>query len=302
MAQVVTVFGAGASHGSQLAGGPPLGCDLLQKLAAFEPVQWEWIAREYSDAFREDFEQGFAKVAESEPTRVTDLQKSMARYFHAFRPTPDNLYCELARRIARCAPGWPGALVTLNYEIMLQSALLGAGLICDYADGGRDIKLCVPHGSCYLFCDDVRMNPAVRLHWRVQIDGPRIVALADPNKFARRIKGDAVPPVMSYYMEGKHTPSGASFIAQQRARCKQLLANAEAVVVVGVALRRDDKHIWDPLAETNATVVYCSGERAGKSFQEWAREARKERDSIDLKGYFADRFADILGYLRLDGD
>jgi hypothetical protein len=72
------------------------------------------------------------------------------------------------------------------------------------------------------------------------------------------------------------------------------------VVIVGVRVRPGDSHIWQPLASTAARIVYCSGSAAGKEFQDWSNLTRSGRTDAILRGYFSDRFVDVIGALGLD--
>jgi hypothetical protein len=54
---------------------------------------------------------------------------------------------------------------------------------------------------------------------------------------------------------------------------------SRTIILVGIAIRRSDDHIWTPLARTPARVVYIAGEKGASSFRAWAAEAgRDDRD------------------------
>ena len=125
-----------------------------------------------------------------------------------------------------------------------------------------------------------------------------MIVVADPSVSAR-INNDAVPPVMSYFEPKKTTTSGASFILNQRRRWAELMQSADVVAIVGVKVRPTDDHIWKPIGESAATLVYCAGPRAATEFRSWAVAARPKKDDVALDGYFTDEFDRICQEIAL---
>ncbi len=224
----------------------------------------------------------------------------MAAFFFQFKPRTSNLYVELGRRMRR--KSWSGALGTLNYDRLLEMSLGHVGLhpVLGQSAGDGQVEVCLPHGCCHLFCESVKMSP-IGVSFSgvgVTIDGP-VSVVGDPRQFSARIAGDAVPPVMSYFEPRKTTSAGASFIEGQRARWTELVKLADVIAIVGVKVRPLDEHIWKPIEECSARLVYCAGRSAGKEFESWSGSVRPRADDVVLAGYLADQFESICHYMTL---
>ncbi len=298
----VILFGAGASYGSDNMGIPPLGPNLFDALVSFNESGWGQIPSDLADNFRGDFEEGMRILSKSHPHSMPPLQRALAAYFFNFVPQPSNLYRELARRILKS--NWNGTLSTINYERLLELSLIEEGIrpITGYSrTNSNEIELCLPHGCCHLFCEGVRgLSKMVSLAGTmVKTDGP-VKVIPNPIEFQSRIQNDAFPPVMSYFEPEKRTTSGASFIDNQRRRFLELVLGASNVGIVGVKVRPNDNHIWDPLTKTSARLIYCSGKRGGQEFDVWSKQKRPDNQDITIHGYFADCFDQICKELSLD--
>ncbi len=288
------LFGAGASYGSEPAGGPPTGARLFEALRQFNPNGWGQLPAEMADLFRDDFERGMARLAETNSHAMPILQRAMAHFFFNFIPKTSNLYVQLARRIRQ--NHWEGAIATLNYERLLELSLLHVGIqpVVGQVAATGQIELCLPHGCCHLFCEGVRAS-SVGVSFSgvgVTFDGS-VVVISDAGQFQRRINGDAVPPVMSYFEPQKTTSAGVSFIRNQRHRWAELASRADTIAIVGVKVRPRDSHIWLPIANSGARVVYCAGPSAGEEFRTWAATARPGKADRVLDGYFAEEFDSV---------
>ena len=97
------------------------------------------------------------------------------------------------------------------------------------------------------------------------------------------------PPVMSYFRPNKDTRAGVSFIEAQRQRFAELVRLASRVAVIGVKVRPDDAHIWDPLRDTRARITYCAGKPAGDEFRSWSTGAHRRDDEV-LPCYWEEAF------------
>ncbi len=291
----VLLLGAGASFGSDGSGVPPLGAQLYDALCAFNPSGWGALPAEFAANFRADFEAAMRELGDAHPHSVPPLQRAMAAYFFKFAPSSANLYFELARRIG--AARWPGAICTLNYERLLELSLSASALrpvVGSSTTPGSTVELCLPHGCCHIFCDGARgAAGAVSFSgFGVTTDGP-VVVVSNPQQHEQRITQDAFPPVMSYFEPSKRTTAGATFIAAQRTRWRELAAQADKIVAIGIRVRAHDDHIWAPIAQSRAEVVYCSGAAAGEEFRRWASQTRPQGQNVVLAGYFANEFSSI---------
>ncbi len=297
----VLLLGAGASFGSDTGGVPALGGQLFDALCAFNPPGWGALPAQFAPRFRADFEAAMTELGNTHPHSVPPLQRAMAAYFFNFLPRSSSLYVQLARRIG--AERWSGAICTLNYERLLELSIGSAGLQPVIGSGttpGRTLELCLPHGCCHIFCEGAHgVAGAVSFAaFGVTTDGP-VVVVSNPGQHRQRIDQDAFPPVMSYFEPSKRTTAGASFIAAQRGRWHELAAQADKIVAVGIRVRAHDDHIWDPIAQSRAAVVYCSGATAGGEFRRWASQARPQPQNIVLGGYFANEFDSVCRALGI---
>ena len=81
MATHLFLFGAGASHGSDVAGTPPLVSRLFDELARFNPPGWGSMDQTTASSFRRDFEDATRRLSETNPHAMPPLQRAMAAYF-----------------------------------------------------------------------------------------------------------------------------------------------------------------------------------------------------------------------------
>ena len=294
MQNALVLFGAGASHGSDLSGTPPLGNDLFGALRRFNPQGWGQLSESLAQEFNTDFEAGMSLLAATASHNMPILQRAMAAYFFGFRPAFSSLYVQLARRVARAT--WHGVISSLNYERLLELSISASGLrpVVGRTASGGELELCLPHGCCHLFCEGVRASAEGVFFSGVGVSFDGEVSVVDnPTEFSQRIVGDAVPPVMSYFEPKKTTSAGVSFIQGQRQRWAQAAGSADVLAIVGVRVRPTDEHIWNPIAETSAKVVYCAGPSAGEEFRNWTARARPAADDVVLGGTFASEFESI---------
>ncbi|MBN1632140.1 MAG: hypothetical protein JW990_20475 [Thermoleophilia bacterium] len=293
---ILLFFGAGASFGSDTTGTPPLGDDLFAALQQFNPQGWGRLSPTAASAFAGDFEAGVVDLSQTNPHALPPLQRAMAAYFYGFTPSPDNVFIGLANRISSVHRNV--AICTINYERLLEISLVRAGMQPvvgrDAKAGTREVEICLPHGCCHLFCDSVMGNAqAVSFAgMNVQTNGP-VMAARSEAEFRRRIQNDAFPPVMSYFEPAKRTTSGDNFIQAQRRRWAELVQSADVVAIVGVRVRTQDVHIWNPLASTHARLVYCSGLSGAPEFRQWMTAQRPGQTDTVIEKFFADGFDEL---------
>ena len=129
MTNSLILFGAGASFGSGevVPKAPPIAGRLLAALSRLYPNARGELSKESQSSLSEDFEAGMVAIGDRRPHALPPLERSMASFFFNFRPRVNNLYRELAQRMKKYS--WSGALVTLNYERLLELSLLEEGLL-----------------------------------------------------------------------------------------------------------------------------------------------------------------------------
>jgi len=295
----MVIFGAGASFGSDVFNVPPPATNLIDELISFRPNSWGQIGSRMVSLFREDFEKGMKRLSEKNPRSMAQLQRAMAEFFFRFAPGPDNLYRKLARRIRQSR--WNGVLATFNYERLLELSLVFEGLqpVTGIPQSPNQIEVCLPHGCCHLFVQSVE-DSASPIAFNGETTGAEepVRAVFEPDEFRARICYGAFPPVMSCFDRKKKNACEVSFIAAQRKRFKQAVLNCSRIAIIGLKVRPRDKHIWGPLAQTSARIIYCSREAAAKRFKRWAKKWRSGTDRV-LDGDFDKHFDDICGELDI---
>lgn len=295
------LFGAGASYGSDSTGTPPLGDDLFDALQAFNPDGWGALSPDLAGAFHGDFEAGMRHLSDLQSHAMPPLQRAMAAYFFNFLPRSSNLYVAIANRIRQ--GHWDGALATLNYDRFLELSLGHVGLqpvVNTELQNDNNVEICLPHGCCHIFCEAVRgLATGISMSGiGIQTDGP-VAVIGDPVQFRQRILSDAFPPVMSYFEPHKRTLSGASFIRGQRERWRAITEQASVIGLVGIRVRSHDDHIWGPLSSTSAKLVFCSGSRSGREFEDWAANVRPDASDLVIPSYFDDALDQLCEELSL---
>lgn len=313
MVKDLIIFGAGASHGSEdvnfwdgsalIKKVPALGCDLFDDLQRFDPKGWGMIDGKLAAEFNKDFEKGMQFLSNGDSFQMPPLQRVMADYFFRFLPGKQNLYIKLAERIKNTK--WDGVLVTFNYERLLEISLCHVGLkvLCCLSQQELDAQktgeteLCLPHGCCHLFCSV--KGHGVSFSKGVCTSG-KILPINNFPEFLNRIKTDSFPPTMSYFEPQKQTATGVNFINQQRNRMKELVKEAENIVIIGIRVREHDVHIWDPLKKTDAKIIYCSGKESGEEFNVWRCKYRRDKCDVVINDFFnSSSLNGICDYLDL---
>ena len=132
----------------------------------------------------------------------------------------------------------------------------------------------------------------------VRLDSDTVRIIEAPDEHAEELRKSTVPPVMCYFQPDKDTRAGVSFVRDQRECFKKLVGAASTVAIIGVMVRKHDTHIWGPLRETGAKIIYCSGEKAGAKFRCWARAAGRKGDEV-LPVFWDDGFRAICSGLGI---
>ncbi len=220
----------------------------------------------------------------------------MANYFFQFNPSKNNLYIKLSTKIIN--KNWDGAFVTLNYERLLEKSMFSNNIALSVGSSiGSKIEICFPHGCCHFFCS-VHGSGNIQFSGNVQTGG-NIETVNDPFQFTQRIKNDPFPPVMSCFVPSKSTLSCANFIKSQRDRFDELVKNSKNITIIGILVREHDKHIWDSIAKTSASITYCAG-NGGKQYLKWTKKNRQNyQKNIILNTYWKESFDEICNNINL---
>ena len=199
---------------------------------------------------------------------------------------------------------------TLNYECLFEQALTTLGLQFDYllesaaepfvgltgddwpGDRHSPNVVCVAklHGSCNFTTPD---EPILR----VQLSSPstyvetRIVT-SDP--FAKLTESGVKHfPIMTQISPGKEDFIAGAQIFQIRRIWEKAVALASLIVVIGVAPREYDSHVWNPLRNAAGDILYIGG---ASDYESWRRCNDK---IVWLGSTFVDSFRPLLRRLAL---
>lgn len=285
------LFGAGASYGAGdiVPERPPLGSGLFAELARVHPGTWGRLPSELSDKFVElGFEVGMGLLFKKYSPAVAQLMQQLAVYFIQFRPLRGrSMYCQLLRYLGRSKCLERVVLSTLNYDCILEFSMLRQGLPFSYFEVIKDttpvLKL---HGSANWTSKDIKASAGIQYSSGVVFEGGIEASLDIGTAVAKNLVNQGLAPVMSLYMEGKPLQVSPQSLDELQQLWAEQVANADAIVLIGVRPWPADVHVWDPLARTKAPVLAVGDEI---EFETWANQYR-EGDF----GYVGSRFDNSL--------
>ena len=305
------LFGAGASIDESANGPVPLTKDLFDILRETKE-SWKNLPDDWDQEFRNtEFEKAmqklldkylneaiyrsgstvqvpFDQISKDPSLRVwSDLQWDLAEYFYLeHRIKADSLYIKLLEEIRSNFTSFQ--LSTLNYDILLLQALELIGLVGPDVSLISPIPICSPHGSSLFYCctpNFKRTENGYAIYPGTQLAGDplnideninriEIKAFSSGTEFKNR-KEDLFPPIMCYIEPMKRIKVGKKFIQAEQQKWKDWVNSSEAIVVIGVNITLDDKHIWDPLCKTKAPILYVSGEGSRENFHKWREHCQR---------------------------
>ena len=285
------LFGAGASNGSLgMSKCPPLNKDLFGELRKTYPYTWGKVSHELDDVFNKSFEEGMDALNNQDPNvqpGIVLLWRDVAIYFSKFKidDTNQNLYCRLFHRYNTQLLNGDIVLSTLNYDCLIESALINSGIKnINYIDGNMGVKLRKIHGSCNFI--PLRFNIAwENLTWKANFDTTinTEIKFVFPEKVEAELS-KTVGSAMSLIHQEKKNMICPGKIQQIQNEFREFVAGAKAIISIGVKPNPDpvDGHIWDPVSNSSAQVFFVGNK---DKCQDWIKQRRNSN------GYFiGDRF------------
>lgn len=309
--KILFLYGAGASYGSgpchpnrpPLGNGPAGLFAELSRRATFSevlpPILAPKFITNFEEAMSEWLEDGFGYA----PARALAVIREMALFFLELCPLDNNLYIRFADLIARTRADV--ALATLNYDLLLELALERVGFrvrsLHDAASllptGAPGVPVLPIHGACNLVPSerqDVRYVGGMMTQDAVLYDGPiSRVSLAEAIERCRT--EGCFPPALAFFTPNKRTIVGARAFQERVEQWHSLVAWAEQIVIVGVHVNPNDKHIWEVLGMAAAPILDC--DPSPEAFEDWSRKLGRTGDRI-LRGTFEEAFPRIEALLQ----
>lgn len=293
----IIFFGAGASYGSdsmvlqQNGILPPLGNKLLEALLIYPGLtKWNNLSETEINTFREKgFETAMEEFKEIKEWNDLSAEFDLAQYFSDFQILPLNLYLKLFTKIR--AKKWHGAVVSLNYETLIEQAMLKNSIFpvvkgVTYYDELPPLEnkilgeMCYPHGACNFFMEQSWFDPASSLSFinvsLTQKGG--VYHILNKSNIAVACRNKIIP-MLCRYQPQKPAPMKNYFIDGQQERCRQLFTTAKAITIIGVLCNPiNDSHLWEPLAQTNAFLNYVEPNEINQNaFKKWAMSNGKKQ-------------------------
>lgn len=112
----------------------------------------------------------------------------------------------------------------------------------------------------------------------VNFNGP--LQFVQPDAARKWAAGDnALYSAMCLYTVDKPTQIGASFINQLQSAWADVVLGAKRIVVIGTRPHDQDRHLWEPLAETAADVHYVG---AQGDFEAWVERSGRQTTRTHL--------------------
>ncbi|GAG27441.1 unnamed protein product [marine sediment metagenome] len=139
-----------------------------------------------------------------------------------------------------------------------------------------------------MFCKNIDVSQAVSYSGGVTVDGD-VKPLMTIGAVVEQCFTTGLAPVMCLYMRGKPLNVSPSAVGEFQAKWKEAALHASVVVCIGVNPHAPDKHIWEPLTQTEAAIWFIGDE---KEFRNWAGQ-RVTGTSEFLSPYFHTGYGDL---------
>ncbi len=294
------IFGAGASYGSEAKGvpTPPQGDYLFGELEKLNGA-YSRLPEEIKHEFREKgFEQGML-VVPNDCSIINPLQKELALYLSAFKPSEKNVYVKLFRMLGGLVNEIH--LMTLNYDLLIEQSLAISGAkYVRYGVHEGEVSLLKVHGSSN-FVPDVGENflggmTAVNCGSFIRTD--RMDFLNNHNDIQHWCdspKSAFLSPMMCMYNKEKRAVINKEMLETLKSDFNKAVTESETVVIVGVKYVQHDHHIWDAILDSKADVIVVDP----KPDEELIGELnRKQINTTIIRKPFDDCVMRLAGLIR----
>ena len=274
--------------------------EVFDRLALEFPAEWGTSSSLFAHAaeFRNDFESAFCKhILRSQPPfagppslNLLEAQRPLAIHFARYQlgVTGSDLYTELVKALRSADAIGATTFGSLNYDTVFEQAALRAGFSVNWlvdearsrlrADAAHQItgpsastvRVAKLHGSSNFIAEfDTRTRaiaaaPGTYLETHFDALDPR--ALSGSGGLDQ-ILLDGNMPVMSQISPEKEQLLATAQMTQIREIWRASVEKAQSVVIIGVAAREHDRHVWDPIQNTGVAMHYIGSSR---DFARWS--------------------------------
>lgn len=283
----VVLLGAGASSGSLdvFPHQPPLGCQLFDALDKLDGVASR-IPEDLKAEFRENFEVGMAKYYDYADGHITAFHRELAGYLAQFCPGQNNAYRDLIRLLE----SQDTAYVSLNYDLLLEGSIVSLSRYFHYQPSplSTDFLVVKIHGSSNFWPDlsnNLLINCEAGHNAAGDVEAP-VVPLDQRSTMERCQRDVGFAPSIAMYAEGKDVRVCRDYIRMQQELWRELVTQAERVIVIGVRVNPRDAHIWDRLADSAAKLDYFGLEGDEEGYNDWVA-AKGRGNTAFIHGDFA---------------
>jgi hypothetical protein len=279
----VFLFGAGASAfiGECFPRNPPLGIDLFRELQRAGGIA-STVDNELARIFDQDFELGMAEFRRLREIETIAFLREMARYFVQFEPGPESHYCALVRIVANARR--PSILATLNYDLLIESAISQQGLRVTYHGlpvPRQNIPVLKIHGSCNFLPDiagrirGASFDLSAAAPGSSAVNAPVRAAVNRSEVLEFCSREDSIAPAIALYAKGKQVLICPDFVRRQQDDWRREVKKASRLFVVGVRVNPEDSHIWESLRSSRGDLFYVGPHP--NPFPDWAKTNGRPR-------------------------
>lgn len=264
-------------------------------MATYYPLTWGNLPTWLANRFGKNFETAMDEFIHSGDfsANIPLLMRQMAEYFIKFKPDyDDNLYVKLLREL----PSINGiTFSTLNYDVLFENAAEknGVGISCFQEEKDKIFFLKLHGSSNFIPAGDNRIM-GTRFEGTIRFEIPlKCATVEEVISFCSR-PGNAIYPAMCLFAPEKKAQIGHEKILKIQEIWRTRILDAERILTIGFRPYPPDKHIYDPLSETNAIISYIGSK---KRYDEWVTSNRVRGVTSYLGYHWGDCFDSSMSFL-----
>lgn len=293
---ITLIFGAGASSGSVdcFPYKPPTGSELFEELIKLNGT-FSKLNINQKKVFKKNFESGMALI-ENSSTIINPLQKEIATYLSKFEVGDNNTYVRLFRELKEVMDDI--TLVTLNYDLLIEQALIKNGLLVKYElNWNNGISLLKPHGSCNFLpiLEDRKIQGNIFKGCGSFIDGLKVFKSMDKNyikEWCNNLENSDLSPILSMYNKEKRVVINNLFIKKIQEMYETKIKSSSIIILMGIKFLEHDTHIWESIKNSKAQIYFNSRNGFDDNMNTWIK---KHNINISpIIGGFDEKIDDII--------